>query len=418
VTLPLAPIADDAEHEAFTASLFGAFGWPPLDQEQLAGWRSIHERDRSIAARDGTQIVGTAGAFSHTMAVPGAQVRSAGVTVVSVTQTHRRRGVLRSMMTSQLADVRDRGEGTAALWASEVPIYTRYGYGIASWHCGLDVETHRSSYTAEGAAVLGRSEARLRQLPDAEGAVAPFDAVLRQVAEQVPGTLVRPRAVWLARTLRDTPHDRGGATPQYHLLAEAPDGTPLGYALYRILNKGTAVGSPDGVVQVTEVQAVDAPTAALLWRHLLDTDLCTSLVARLQPLAHPLLLLLADPRRTRSVVKEGLLVRVVDLPKALQGRHYAAAVDVVLQVADPVCPWNEGRWRVVADTDGPAEVTRTDADADLVLGASELGASYLGSTTLTQLARAGRVAELVPGTLRAASRALSWDVPAFCPEIF
>jgi len=57
----------------------------------------------------------------------------AGVTAVSVLPTYRRRGILRSLMHRQIADIAARGEEyVAALWASETPLYGRYGYGRAS----------------------------------------------------------------------------------------------------------------------------------------------------------------------------------------------------------------------------------------------------------------------------------------------
>ena len=66
------------------------------------------------------------------MTVPGGTVRAAGLTVVGVLPTHRRRGILRRMMRAQLDDVHRRGEPVASLWASEDTIYGQFGYGMAS----------------------------------------------------------------------------------------------------------------------------------------------------------------------------------------------------------------------------------------------------------------------------------------------
>ena len=77
--------------------------------------------------------MGTAGAFSFQMTVPGAVIPVAGVSYVSVLPTYRRRGIQRSLMRRQLADIAARGEEpVAALWASEAPLYGRYGYGPAT----------------------------------------------------------------------------------------------------------------------------------------------------------------------------------------------------------------------------------------------------------------------------------------------
>ena len=89
----------------------------------------------------------------------------------------------------------------------------------------------------------------------------------------------------------------------------------------------------------------------------------------------------------------------------------------MLEVADDVCPWNAGRWALRWDGTA-ATCARTATPAGLALSAQELGAAYLGGTTLEQLARAGRVRELRPGTLAAASRAFRGDRDPWCSEIF
>ena len=103
--------------------------WPsPGGARALA---TLTEYERSIGAWDGDECVGTAGAFTFRLSVPGgASVPAAGVTMVSVAATHRRRGVLTSMMRRQLDDVRGWGEPLAVLTASEPEIYGRFGYGV------------------------------------------------------------------------------------------------------------------------------------------------------------------------------------------------------------------------------------------------------------------------------------------------
>ena len=81
------------------------------------------EVGRMHAALEDGKIVGGAGAFTFDLSVPGGRVPAAGVTVVAVLPTHRRRGVLTAMMRAQLDDVHARGEPVAYLWASEAPIY-------------------------------------------------------------------------------------------------------------------------------------------------------------------------------------------------------------------------------------------------------------------------------------------------------
>src|SRR5881398_1506921 len=109
------------------------------DEGRIERFTKVLPIERMHAAFEDGQIVGGAGAFPFQMSVPGGSLPCGGVTVVGVYPTHRRRGVLRSMMDAQLADIHERGEPIAALWASEETIYGRFGYGPASWTGELTV---------------------------------------------------------------------------------------------------------------------------------------------------------------------------------------------------------------------------------------------------------------------------------------
>ena len=86
------------------------FGWVPTT-EDVERFSKMLAPERMHATFDGKAIVGGAGAFTFEMTVPGgAPVPCAGVTVVGVLPSHRRRGLLTRMMRAQLDDVRERGE--------------------------------------------------------------------------------------------------------------------------------------------------------------------------------------------------------------------------------------------------------------------------------------------------------------------
>ena len=110
----------------------------------------------------------------------------------------------------------------------------------------------------------------------------------------------------------------------------------------------------------------------------------------------PLLHWLENLRSATPRWLDALYVRLIDLPAALRSRTYTTPVDVVLEVTDPICPWNDGRWHLVADSD-EVSCEATDRSADLSMSVTELGAVYLGGTPLTELAMAGRVTEHTPG---------------------
>nr|WSY56747.1 sterol carrier protein domain-containing protein [Streptomyces sp. NBC_00886] len=162
-----------------------------------------------------------------------------------------------------------------------------------------------------------------------------------------------------------------------------------------------------------ELATVSRQVYAALWRFLAGIDLVSWIDyegAVDQPLAH----LLTDPRAMRSAPVDRLWVRLVDVDRALSARRYAGTLDLVLDVEDAFCPWNTGRYRLAADHDTVA-CERTHAPADLRLTAAELGAAFLGGTTLASRAAAGLVQELRPGALARATAAFRADREPFYP---
>jgi predicted acetyltransferase len=131
----------------------------------------------------------------------------------------------------------------------------------------------------------------------------------------------------------------------------------------------------------------------------------------------PLRYLLADQRALQCEVVDGTFVRLVDVGHALALRRYAAPIDIVLDVRDEFCPWNTGRYRLQGSLDG-AECESTDAPADIAISARDLGAIYLGGTSVAQLAAAGLVDELTPGSALRAAVAFGWPVAPAIPDHF
>jgi predicted acetyltransferase len=112
-------------------------------------------------------------------------------------------------------------------------------------------------------------------------------------------------------------------------------------------------------------------------------------------------------------------VRLVDVGTALAQRRYSAPVDVVLEVSDPLLPWNDGRWRLVGGPDG-ARCARSEDEPDLTLGVTDLGGAYLGGTELGGLAAAERVQVRAGGAdmLPAVSAAFATSPAPWCPFVF
>lgn len=403
-------VLEPAEWDEWYGLLELAFGGVPEAPEERKLWQELTEYDRSIGVWDGEQCVGTAGAFSFRLSVPGgALVPAAGVTMVGVAATHRRRGILTSMMRRQLDDVRAWGEPLAVLTASEPEIYGRFGYGVATYSTRATIDTNRVRLTVPE----GTDSVTLRQADLAKSAEACEAVYARRVAAR-PGMLAR-QPHWEKLPLLDPESERGGASPRLSVLAER-DGEVVGYARYAIKADWSYAGA-DGSVLVKDLEALDPAAEAALWRFLFSIDLMSSVQIQSRPVDDAWQHLVTDVRRCSPTQRDALHLRVVEVGAALEARTYQAPVDVVLEVADAFCPWNEGRWRLTGDAKG-AVCVRTEDPADLSLSVRELGAAYLGGTSLTSLAAAGRVRELRDGALVEASVAFGSPIAPWLPHGF
>jgi predicted acetyltransferase len=399
------------ELPAFFRALSRAFGEDASDDD-LAIERITAEAERTLAVFDGDEIVANAGAFTFDMTVPGGHVPTAGVTYVGVQPTHRRRGILRDLMRRQLADVHERGEPLAALWASEAAIYGRFGYGQAVQRLRIEIDRVDASLRSD----LPTADDVVVRLVRAADATDDIEEIDRAVASQRPGSFVRDKR-WIELLVQDPESRRGGMSSLQCAIATR-GGRPVGYTLYR--TKPQAVRPhllPDGEVLVAAHAAEDVDTYVALARLLLSLDLMRKVAWWNVPLDTPLPHLLVDPRQARSTLLDGIYVRVVDVPTALTARAYFTDVDAVLEISDPLCPWNEGRWRLVARGDDRS-CEPTDAEPDLRLTAESLGAIYLGGTSLASLAAAGRVQARDAATLRLLTTAFRSDVAPWCPTVF
>ena len=249
------------------------------------------------------------------------------------------------------------------------------------------------------------------RLVEKDEALDAFPPLWDALARERPGVFIRSRDWWELRALADPPERRGGAGPKRFALLEL-DGEPAAYAIYRHHMDWEAGVSKGKVVVVEAIGAVPEAVAEL-WRFLLDIDWVATINASLLPLDHPLFFVLAEPRRMRYRLGDGLWVRILDVGAALSSRTYPEDGELVFDVRDAFCPWNEGRWRLAV---GKAE--RTDAGADLALDVATLGSAYLGGIRFAQLAQGGQVEELRPGAVERADGIFRHGLHPWCPEIF
>lgn len=371
--------------------------------------RPLIEFDRGLCAFDGDQMVGKTHAITFSMSVPGGELPTAGVSAVTVAPTHRRRGILSELMRRQLAEVHERGEPIAALWASESLIYGRFGYGMAAQSDRISIDRRHTAFLP--AVPQAPGEVRFVE-PDA--ALERWPALYDRLRESRPGMMNRIPGHWSAFVVPRENKPEGGFTRRQFVEYTGPDG-PEGYAIYTVKSDWPE-GLPRGTVHVPEFVATTIEAEAALWRYLFGIDLVETIKIDNLPPDSPLLWMLADPRRLRRIPRDTLWVRILDVPAALQGRAYPADGRLALEVTDPFGPWAAGRFEL-AVTGGKATCTPTDAPADLTLGAGELGAVYLGGVKPSTLARAGRI-KGAPEALHLADALFAWRHAPWCADEF
>ena len=366
------------------------------DDQTLTGAYARSRQEDSLPAE---YPVATFASFPKSLNVGGGRLLPAHlISAVTVRPTHRRRGLLRRMMTDDLAVAAAEGFAVAALTASEATIYRRFGFGPAAWTRTIEVST----------------DARFRLLTVPRGSCEQIEA--RQLIDIGPrvfarfhaaqtGSVDRHLGIWhhvSGMVDSDGMEDRGVRAAAHYDERGAIDG----YVSYRV------TGEP-GTVKLVDLVAADDNAAIGLWQYLASIDLSDKVTWNQGRLDEPLAWALENPRLlTVKSVDDWLWLRVLDPVAALEARPYAGRGDLVLRVVDAL-GYASGVFRLTV-TDAGATVLQDDtAPADLELDAWVLGSLYLGGADPLTLAAAGQLVEHSPGAVGALRTLLAPDQPVY-----
>jgi predicted acetyltransferase len=357
-----------------------AFAQPPYPADQPRGWAEA-ELDRTRCAFEDGALVAASRAYSFELTLPGGGiVPVAAISWVGVLPTHRRRGILTSMIDALHRDARERGEPAAVLTASESTVYGRYGYGVATWRLALSVERAHSAFAHP---VDDNGRVRFLTKDEAEKIVP---SVYETVRRGRAGMVARPDTWW--------PHlfwNMGRDKAYFVVLHEDAEGKADGFAAYEVTGEG-AGGIPARRLTVVDLQTTNPVARAALWQYIVGVDLIATISANMLPIDEPLPHLLRDPRRARvDFVNDGMWLAPLDPRALLAARRYSVFDGhLVVEVTDL-----DGRAvRFAIDgnaSDAQCEVT--DASPDLSCSTAVLGAMVLGGNRWTDYAQAGLVAE-------------------------
>lgn len=173
---------------------------------------------------------------------------------------------------------------------------------------------------------------------------------------------------------------------------------------------------PNGKLNITEILGTTDAAYKALWHHLSHVDLFPNVFHWNLPQDSVLPWIISNPRHLRYAAWEGLWLRILDIPAALQARSYTSDGSVVIGVEDTFLPHVGGNFEIQVSR-GTATVERTGATPDLTLNIADLGSLYLGHHRADQLCRAGRI-NGDHDALRTVDRLMSWPVPSWTQEIF
>jgi len=357
------------------------FGWTP-EADDFVHKRMVVDLDRFRIAVDDGRIVGVAGAFAFDITLPGGTTAPAsGVTWVSVSATHRRRGVLTELMRLLDEQAQDRGEPVSVLFASEGGIYERFGYGIATTMRFVEIDQPSAVLRAD--LPVDRDAVRYVEGDDARDHLK---AVWERYRRSRAGEISRG-AVWHDHVHQMREKPAGALSATFHLAHRD------GYAAYRIAS--TWAARPAHRLEVVELVPVTAQAHLDLWHVLLGVDLVATVTGRNLPSDEALPYLLTDVRPFQTAVsKDGMWAKVVDPGVAFGARRYGTDDRLVVEV-------DGKRWAIEAEGD-EAWCRPVRTKPDLVMDAPSLGALLFGGVRPTALARGRRLTARDDAALRRA----------------
>ncbi|MEV6763410.1 GNAT family N-acetyltransferase [Streptomyces sp. NPDC051105] len=385
---------------------------PALTADQLDARRRQFVPGRLLGGFDGTRCVATFRSFAQELtAVGGATVPADAISNVTVTATHRRRGLLTRMMSQDLAAAKERGDVVATLIAAEYPIYGRYGFGPATTMTEWTVEVTRAGLDPR----WSRPEDGGRiDLVDADDIRKLGPELHERVRRGQPGAVSRDWLWWWANTGKIR-FDTDWTEPFYAVYRSA-DGEVEGIASYEADNKWRDK-QPYNTADVNWLLGATTAAERALWHYLCSIDWITEVKSGFRSPDDLLPHYFPDPRAARITTQaDWLWVRILDVVRALEARTYDVQGSLVLEVVDRQ-GLAGGRFRLDASPEG-ASCTPTADAPDLTLDIAELASVWLGDRSVVRLHALGRVQEARVGAARKADALLRTSGRPWCPDIF
>ena len=404
MSIEIRSLRDEEELKQYQKNVNYVFAGAPSPEDDLtkpaADWTTCAFVDGKLAT--------TLTTLPFTVRLNGNPVKMGGVTAVGTLPNYRRSGLLRQVMTKALAEMRDREQSLAILWASMGAIYQRFGYGLASSQCWYNFDPRVAQFQGPGS-----PDGSIELLEKDDG----FPLIKQNYILWVQDknlAIHRSTVLWQASTLQARKKDH----PVYCAIYRNTDGEVTGHAVYQTEEGNFPDPGPDQLMKVSDFIARDMDAYRALWDYLRAHDLVRKIdmfgVAEDDPAPE----LLLEPRVLQRRTSDGIWMRVVDVEKALRQRPYGQRGELTVAVPeDDVCPWNAGTY--LMETDGKTTaVTRTDRAADITLTPNVLASLISGYRPASHFAKMGRLEARDTAALRTADAMFRTEYAPYCPNGF
>ncbi|WP_326722222.1 GNAT family N-acetyltransferase [Streptomyces sp. NBC_00243] len=386
---------------------------PAVTETEIADRSSYIIPERTLAAFDAGRCVATFRSSPQELTtVGGTPVPADAITNVTVTATHRRRGLLTRMMATDLAAAKERGDVVATLIAAEYPIYGRYGFGPATTAAEWAIEVPRTGLDPRWS---GPADGARIDLVDGEDVRKIGPELHERLRRTQPGAVSRDERWWQVNT-GVLILDRAPWTEPFYAVYRSAAGEVEGLVSYETDDKWHDK-QPHDTADVNWLIAVTPVAERALWQYLCSIDWITKVKTGWRSPDDLLPHFLPDPRAARITTQaDWLWVRILDVVRALEARTYGGTGTLVLEVTDRD-GLSAGRYRLDAGPDGAA-CAPTTQDAELTLDVGELARLWLGDESAVRLAALGRVREERAGAASVADALLRTSRRPWCPDIF
>ncbi|MGW3664095.1 GNAT family N-acetyltransferase [Streptomyces sp. NPDC005141] len=414
-TIDVRPITDPDIPGWLRALKTGFLQSPAVSEQEAEARASALILPRTLGAFDGNRCVATFRSFPQELTVVGgATVPADAISSVTVSPTHRRRGLLTRMMEADLAAAKERGDVVATLIAAEYPIYGRYGFGAVTTNAEWTIDVPRTGLDPRWA---GPADGGRIDLVDAEDVRKTGPDLHERFRRERPGAVGRDDRWWQINTGLLNLGGDPWKEPFYAAYRSA-SGEVEGLVSYESDDNWGDANQPQNTAEVNWLLAVTPAAERALWWYLCSIDWIARVKTGRRAPDDLLPHFLPDPRAARITTQsDWLWVRILDVVRALEARTYGAAGTLVLEVLDGSGPAG-GRYRLQAAPDGTATCAPTTEEAQLTLSVADLAMLWLGDESAVRLVALDRVRERQEGAASVADALLRTSRRPWCPDIF